>query len=452
MMDLSKTVLIVDDDQFILDMMKELLSTKSVRVITAGDGVEGFAQFINEKPDIVFTDLKMPNKDGIALLEDIMKRDAEANVIVFTSFGSVDSAVEAMKKGAYDYITKPFDLDKITYLIDRIFKSEEVESENRFLKDQLEKLYGFDNFIGQSNQIQKVFKQIQQVQKVSSTVLITGESGTGKELVANAIHYSGPRKGKPFVKINCASLPESIIESELFGHEKGAFTSAHTRRIGRFELANGGTIFLDEIGDIPASVQIKLLRILENKEFERLGGNDTLKTDIRLITATNRDLEKAVKEGKFREDLFYRLNVIRIYLPTLRERQEDIPLLANFFTAKYANEMNKIVDKISNKAMKRLQSYPWPGNVRELENTIERAVVFCKRKTLDVHDLPSSVTFKDDDAFIVMNLPSYSLGNAEKVLLKKVLLLTNWNLKKSAELLNISRGTLYSKIEKYNLK
>ena len=452
MMDLSKTVLVVDDDQFILDMMKELLSTKSVRVITAGDGVEGFAQFINEKPDIVFTDLKMPNKDGIALLEDIMKRDAEANVIVFTSFGSVDSAVEAMKKGAYDYITKPFDLDKITYLIDRIFKSEEVESENRFLKDQLEKLYGFDNFIGQSNQIQKVFKQIQQVQKVSSTVLITGESGTGKELVANAIHYSGPRKGKPFVKVNCASLPESIIESELFGHEKGAFTSAHTRRIGRFELANGGTIFLDEIGDIPASVQIKLLRILENKEFERLGGNDTLKTDIRLITATNRDLEKAVKEGKFREDLFYRLNVIRIYLPTLRERQEDIPLLANFFTAKYANEMNKIVDKISNKAMKRLQSYPWPGNVRELENTIERAVVFCKRKTLDVHDLPSNVTFKDDDAFIVMNLPSYSLGNAEKVLLKKVLLLTNWNLKKSAELLNISRGTLYSKIDKYSLK
>ena len=451
-MDLSKTVLIVDDDQFILDMMKELLSTKSVRVITAGDGVEGFAQFINEKPDIVFTDLKMPNKDGIALLEDIMKRDAEANVIVFTSFGSIDSAVEAMKKGAYDYITKPFDLDKITYLIDRIFKSEEVESENRFLKDQLEKLYGFDNFIGQSNQIQKVFKQIQQVQKVSSTVLITGESGTGKELVANAIHYSGPRKGKPFVKINCASLPESIIESELFGHEKGAFTSAHTRRIGRFELANGGTIFLDEIGDIPASVQIKLLRVLENKEFERLGGNDTLKTDIRLITATNRDLEKAVKEGKFREDLFYRLNVIRIYLPTLRERQEDIPLLANFFTAKYANEMNKIVDKISNRAMKRLQSYPWPGNVRELENTIERAVVFCKRKTLDVHDLPSNVTFKDDDAFIVMNLPSYSLGNAEKVLLKKVLLLTNWNLKKSAELLNISRGTLYSKIDKYSLK
>ena len=448
----KKTILVVDDDPFILEMMTELLSGESLEVITASNANEGLKKFIQKKPGIVFTDLKMPGKDGLTLMEEIFQLNTESEVILFTSFGTVDTAVEAMKKGAYDYITKPVDLNKITFLIDRIFKSDDILKENNRLKNQLERLYGCENFIGESFQIQNILKQIQQVQKVNSTVLITGESGTGKELVANALHYSGLRRGKPFVKVNCAALAESVIESELFGHEKGAFTSAHSRRIGRFELADTGTIFLDEIGDISPSVQVKLLRVLENREFQRLGGNETLKTDVRLITATNRDLESAVAERTFREDLYYRLNVICIHIPALRERPEDIPLLATHFMFEYAGKMNKNIKSISEETMEILKTYHWPGNVRELENTIERAVVFCKNKTLHPNDLPPHVTNNEDSPFIVMNLPSYSLGHAEKILLKKVLLLTKWNMKKSAEMLDISRGTLYSKIEKYDIK
>jgi DNA-binding NtrC family response regulator len=299
--------------------------------------------------------------------------------------------------------------------------------------------------------MQTVFQQIKQVAGSDSTILITGESGTGKELVANAIHYSSQRKGKPFVKVNCAALSESLIESELFGHEKGAFTSAVARRLGRFETANGGTLFLDEIGDIPPSTQIKLLRALELKEFERLGSSQTTQVDVRLITATNKDLARLVQEGRFREDLYFRLNVIHINLAPLRERKEDIPLLAKFFLDKYSVQMNKVITNLSRNAMQLMENYAWPGNIRELENAIERGVVFCRSKVLTEWDLPPQINEHSNGARLSLNLNSYSLEEAEKTLISRVLQMTLWNLKSAAAVLGISRGTLYSKIDKHKL-
>jgi len=447
----SKPILVVDDEQLILDLMKDLLKYKNIGVVVANNGKEGFICFKKYRPNIIFIDLKMPKMNGIELMEKILAEDPTVSVIIFTGGATVDTAVEAMRKGAFDYISKPIDVNEISLLVDKIVKSQTLLTEKNLLQDQLDELFGFRNFIGVSRQIRKVYEQIKQVSQTDSTVLITGDSGTGKELVANALHYSSKRKGKPYIKVNCAALPETIIESELFGHEKGSFTSAVTRRIGRFELANTGTIFLDEIGDIPISTQVKLLRVLESREFERIGGNETIKVDIRLITATNKDLEKAVKDGKFREDLYYRLNVINIKMASLAERKEDIPILAQHFLEKYATEMNKPITKISKKALKILKSYHWPGNVRELVNAIERAVVFCKGQMLTEKDLPPTIMAHAFGLSVSLNLPSYSLSLAEKTLLQKALKVTNWNLKRSANLLEISRGTLYSKIEKQNI-
>lgn len=327
-MGLQNTVLIVDDDKNLLDVMELMLSDKKdIRILTTSDSVEAHEIYLEEKPNVVFCDYVMPKMNGIELMQKILEHNPQVAVVIFTGEGTVNNAVEAMKKGAYDYITKPMDIAKMSILIDRILESQVLRQEKEVLQQQLDQLFGFKNFIGNSEQIKHVFLQIQRVSSSDSTVLISGESGTGKELVANAIHYSSSRKGKPFVKVNCAALSENLIESELFGHEKGAFTSAITKRIGRFELANGGTLFLDEIGDIPPSTQIKLLRVLETKEFERLGGNDTIKVDVRLLTATNKNLQKAVKEGSFREDLYFRLNVINIHIAPLRERKSDIALL-----------------------------------------------------------------------------------------------------------------------------
>ncbi len=448
---LKNTILVVDDDVSFLEMMKEMLAKTPVRVITCSNSKEALHLFMQERPQVVFCDYLMPGMNGIELMEKILQHDPHADVIIFTGAGSINNAVEAMKKGAYDYIAKPMDLGRITPLIERIFESQALREEKEILEGQLDQLFGFKNFIGNSEQIRHVLKQVRQVSSSNSTVLITGESGTGKELVANAIHYSSTRKGKPFIKVNCAALSESLIESELFGHEKGAFTSAMAKRIGRFELANGGTLFLDEIGDIPQSTQIKLLRVLELKEFERLGGNETLKVDVRLITATNKDLKKAVEEGTFREDLYFRLNVINLKLAPLRERISDIPLLANHFLEKYSSQMNKRISRISAKTMKLLESYSWPGNVRELQNAIERAVVFCQNDVLTEEDLPSNINAQASGYSITLNLPSYKLDDVERMLLYKVLQLKKWNLKHAAETLAISRGTLYSKIDKHNI-
>ena len=448
----AKPILVVDDEKLMLDFMKDLLLAKQMNVVAADNVDDGLKLYKNYQPYIFFLDLNMPKMNGIEFMEKILENDPNVSVIIFTGDAAIDTAVEAMRKGAYDYISKPVDIKKISLVIDRIIKSQTLLREKNILQDQLDELFGFRNFVGVSPQIRKVYDQIKQVSPTDSTVLITGDSGTGKEIVANALHYSSKRKGKPYIKVNCAALPETIIESELFGHEKGAFTSAVSRRIGRFELADGGTIFLDEIGDIPVSTQVKLLRVLEAREFERIGGNDTIKVDIRLITATNRDLEKAVKEGKFREDLFYRLNVINITMAPLVERKEDIPVLAQHFLKKYATEMNKPISKISKKAINILQSYSWPGNVRELVNAIERSVVFCKGKILSEKELPQNIKVHATGLSVGLALPSFSLAQAEKSLIGKVLEKTNWNLKHSAELLEISRGTLYSKIEKHHLK
>ncbi|MBC8181033.1 sigma-54-dependent Fis family transcriptional regulator [candidate division KSB1 bacterium] len=448
----AKPILVVDDDKLMLDFMRDLLLSKQMNVVTADNVDDGLINYFNYKPFIVFLDLNMPKMNGIELMEKILEQDPNVSVIIFTGESSIEPAVEAMRKGAYDYVSKPVEIKKITLVIDRIIQSQTFLRERNILQEQLDELFGFRNFIGVSPQIKKVYEQIKQVSQTDSTVLITGDSGTGKEIVANALHYSSKRKQNPYIKVNCAALPETIIESELFGHEKGAFTSAVSRRIGRFELANGGSIFLDEIGDIPVSTQVKLLRVLEARDFERLGGNETIKVDIRLITATNRNLEKAVKEGKFREDLYYRLNVINIKMAPLIERKEDIPILANHFLNKYAAEMNKSITKFSKKAMDILQSYPWPGNVRELVNAIERSVVFCKGKILTEKELPPNINAQATGLSVGLNLPSFSLAEAEKSLISKVLEKANWNLKHSAELLQISRGTLYSKIERHEIQ
>ncbi len=448
----SKPILVVDDDDLMLALMRDKLKTQKMEVVVAEDGHQGIEIFEKHQPKIVFIDLNMPKMNGIELMEKILEEDPSVSVIIFTGDATIDTAVEAMRKGAYDYMPKPIDIKKISLIIERIQKSQNILEEKKIYQEQLDQLFGFRNFIGVSESIRKVFDQIKQVANTDSSVLITGDSGTGKELVANALHYSSKRKGKPYIKVNCAALPETIIESELFGHEKGAFTSAVARRIGRFELADGGTVFLDEIGDIPTSTQVKLLRVLESREFERIGGNETIKVDIRLITATNRNLEQLVKESKFREDLYYRLNVINIQMAPLVERKEDIPVLANHFLKKYATEMNKPIKSISQKAMAILESYSWPGNVRELANTIERSVVFCKGKMLTEKDLPSNIMAHASGCPVSLELPSYSLAKAEKRLIYKVLKETHWNIKNAAKLLEVSRGTLYSKIDKHQLK
>lgn len=448
---MSKKILVVDDEKSLLVMMKDMLAQKEAEVITTPDSEEAYEIFLKERPEIIFCDYKMPKMNGIQLMEKILEHNPLVAVVIITGMNDVHLAVEAMRKGAYDYILKPMDIGKILPLIDRIIESQNIREEKKVFEDQIDQLFGFKNFVGNSEQIRHVYEQINRVAASASTVLITGESGTGKELVANAIHYTSNRKGKPFIKVNCAALSESLIESELFGHERGAFTSAHAKRIGRFELADTGTLFLDEIGDIPSSTQIKLLRVLEFKEFERLGGNETIKVDVRLITATNKDLQKAVKEGHFREDLYFRLNVINIKNSPLRERKGDISLLAYHFLEKYSSQMNKRINRISKNTLKTLEAYPWPGNVRELENAIERAVVFCQGGVLTEDELPPNIKAEASGFTISLNLPSYKLAEAEKIIIEKVLSMTRWNLKSAAEILGISRGTLYSKIEKHKL-
>ncbi|RPI00219.1 MAG: sigma-54-dependent Fis family transcriptional regulator [Calditrichaeota bacterium] len=448
---MESKVLIIDDEVELLELLRLMVSNKKVQVFTARDSEQALQIFHSEKPTIVFCDYLMPKMDGIELMERFLAIDPEVDVVIFTGVGSVDSAVKAIKMGAYDYVTKPMDIGKISMIIDRIIESQNLKHEKQILQEKLTQIYGFDNFVGRSEKMQSVFHQIKQVAGSDSTILITGESGTGKELVANAIHYSSQRKGKPFVKVNCAALSESLIESELFGHEKGAFTSAVARRLGRFETANGGTLFLDEIGDIPPSTQIKLLRVLELKEFERLGSSLTTQVDVRMITATNKDLARLVQEGRFREDLYFRLNVIHINLSPLRERKEDIPLLAKFFLDKYSAQMNKVITSLSKNAMQLMENYAWPGNIRELENAIERGVVFCRNKVLTEWDLPPQINENSGGARLSLNLNSYSLEEAEKTLISRVLQMTQWNLKSAASTLGISRGTLYSKIDKHKL-
>lgn len=393
----------------------------------------------------MLVDIKMPKMYGLELLEIVKNIDPDCIVIIITAYASVPSAVQALKNGAFDYVTKPIDPDELSHLIQNAIKQKMLKAENIAMKTSIDEMLNLEGLIGESPEMKKVFELIKIVAPQDTTVMIRGESGTGKELIARAIHMNSPRRYYPINPVNCGAFTETLLENELFGHEKGAFTGAQYRRKGKIEMANGGTLFLDEVGSVSPKMQVELLRVLESKQFTRVGGNEIVKVDFRLISATNENLEKLVEEGKFREDLYYRLNVFTIYVPPLRERRTDIPILANYFIQKFARQMNKPILKISDEAMEILLNHHWPGNVRELENAIERAMVVGKPPEIKPSDLPFHIeknNLVDTD----------SLEEMEKNHIARVLKKYDWNISRAATALNIDRVTLYNKIRKYGLQ
>ncbi|MDO8550137.1 MAG: sigma-54 dependent transcriptional regulator [Ignavibacteria bacterium] len=441
-------ILIVDDEKIVRESLFHWFEEEGYIVDIAESGEAALKKFDKGKFDLFLLDMKMPGMSGLELLKKIKESDPEAIVILITAFASVPTAITALKDGAYDYVTKPVDPDELAHLVRKAVEQRELKIENEQLKEKIEEIIKPDNLIGESQQMKRIFDLIYTVAPTDTTVMIRGESGTGKELVAKAIHINSKRKYFPIVTVNCGALAESLLESELFGHEKGAFTGAHFKRKGKFEMADGGTIFLDEVGSVSSKMQIELLRVIETKQFSRVGGNQLIKSDFRVITATNEPLEDLVKAGKFREDLYYRLNVFSIVVPPLRERRQDIPLLTHYFLNRFSTAMNKPIKDISKEAMDFLVKYDWPGNVRELENAIERAVVVGKDGSIKVEDLPfhvSSINFEDESG-------DKSLSAFEKIYILKVLNENNWNISRSAHILEIDRVTLYNKINKYGLR
>ena len=439
-------ILVVDDEAIIRESLRDWLSDVGYQVLTAEDGFQALKIIEKEKPGIAIVDLVMPGMDGIELLKRAKEISPSIEVIIITAYGSIPTAITAMKEGAYDYIEKPFCPEKVELLIDRLVEHQGLIEENISLHQKLEGRYRFENIIAKSPKMQQVIEVIKVVAKSNATMLITGESGTGKELVARAIHSQGYRKDKPFIAVSCAALPESLLESELFGHEKGAFTGAYAQRRGKFEIANRGTLFLDEIGEMSANIQVHLLRVLEEKEFTRVGGNELIKVDVRVISATNKDMKKAVASGQFREDLYYRLNVVTIELPPLRERKEDVPLLAQHFLKKSAVENQKEITGFSPEATDFLLKYDWPGNVRELENAIERAVILAKNSYIDAVDMPQ------ENLLLAHSAPAgKSLEEVERGHILNILKESGGNYSKAARILGISRITLYNKAKAYGL-
>jgi two-component system NtrC family response regulator/two-component system response regulator HydG len=447
------TILYVDDDKtlqktFFRVMQKE----KKFQIVTASTGIEALQLLQTTPTDVVFTDIKMPEMDGLTLLRKIREQYPEIFVVAITGYGSIEDAVHAMKLGAYDYLQKPFDFYLIKMLVKEIVRHRQIIKASVVKPEDQRKQYRFENIIGQDRKMFKIYEMINAVAKTSASVLITGESGTGKELIAEAIHYRSNRRSKPFHRVNCAALTESIINSELFGHEKGAFTGADTQKIGLFEKANEGTLFLDEIGDIPLQTQVSLLRVLETGTFQWVGGIQTIRINTRILCATNQDLSGAIQDKRFREDLFYRINVVSIDVPPLRERNLDIPLLALYFMEKYSQENARNIKGISKSAIKILNQYHWPGNVRELGNVIKHALIFCKTNKIQPANLPDSIKQTFQTKKFRLTLTSPSLPLAEATLIQRVLNENHWNLKQTAMDLEIARGTLYSKIKKYRLK
>ncbi len=385
------TVLIVDDERNYLLVLSELLSEEGYEVVTAEGGLRGLECIEESDFDVVITDMKMPGMDGMEFLERVKLRLPDTPVVMMTAFGSVEKAVEAMRKGAFDYILKPFKNEELKLTIVKAIDHYHLVRQNRQMARELQGKYHFGNIIGKSSKMQRIFELIEKVAPTKATVLITGDSGTGKELIARAIHYNSPRNEQPFISVNCGALPENLLESELFGHEKGAFSGAVNQRKGRFELAHEGTLFLDEISEMSFPLQVKLLRILQEMEFERVGGSHTLKVDVRMVAASNRNLKEEAANGRFRSDLYYRLNVVHVHLPSLKERKDDLPLLVNHFLAKYAKEAMRESIAMSSEAMGRILDYDWPGNVRELENVIERAIILSNGQQIEIKDLPNEV-------------------------------------------------------------
>jgi DNA-binding NtrC family response regulator len=441
-------ILIVDDEKIVRESLFHWFEEEGYIVDTAEDGETALRKYENTQYDLLLVDMRMPGMSGLELLSKIKEIDRDSVIILITAFASVPTAIAALKNGAYDYVTKPVDPDELAHLVKKALEQRALKIENIQLKEKIEEIIRPDNLIGECYQMKKIYELVQTVAPTDTTVMIRGESGTGKELVAKAIHINSKRKYFPIIPVNCGALAESILESELFGHEKGAFTGAQYRRKGKFEMADGGTIFLDEIGSVSPKMQIELLRVIETKQFNRVGGNELIKSDFRIIIATNEPLEELVKAGKFREDLYYRLNVFTIVIPPLRERRDDIPMLVNFFLNKFTTVMNKPINSVSKEAMDFLINYEWPGNVRELENAIERAVVVGKTSAILVDDLPfhvSSAHLDSDDG-------SKSLSSVEKKYILKVLNDNRWNISRSAQVLEIDRVTLYNKINKYSLR
>ena len=446
-------ILIVDDEANARTALAELLGEEGYECETASDGRKALALLPSFDPDVVLTDLKMPGLDGIGLLEKGREAVPHASFVVMTAFGTIDTAVEAIKKGAENYLTKPLDLDALSALVERALEKATLRREMTQLRQELHRKFSFDNILGNHPSMQRVLKMVAQVAPSRATVLIHGESGTGKELIAAAIHHNSPRADKPFVRLNCASLAETLLESELFGHERGAFTGAVGRRAGRFEQADGGTLFMDEVSEIPPGVQVKLLRFLQEKELERVGGNETITVDVRVVAATNRDLKQAVAEGRFREDLYYRLDVVQIDVPPLRARKSDIPLLASAFLRKYAEENQKAIEGFSDEALRSILAYPWPGNVRELENAIERAAVMAEGTRIEPGDLPStaSPSHPGGATDLSMLVPGLSMAELERMAILQTLESTAGNTQKAAELLDISRRKIQYRLKEWGM-
>jgi two-component system response regulator AtoC len=448
-------ILVVDDEPGMLEMLSRSLGDEGYRVLTVDRGEGALAKVREEKPEVVLLDIRMPGMDGIETLGRIRQFDKESSIIILTAYGSMDTVVEAMKLGAYDYITKPFDLEGLKSLIKGVLEAKRLARKVAPPK-RLEERYKLENIVGKNPRMFEVYKRIGRVVDNKATVLIRGETGTGKELVARAIHFNGILREGPFVAVDCASLPEDLLESELFGHEKGAFTGAITKKLGKFELASGGTLFLDEIGNLNLATQAKLLRALQEKKIERVGGTKPIKIEVRIIAATHRDLEKAVREGSFREDLYYRLNVVLINLPPLRERKDDIPLLVEHFLRRYRSESQGRLKYVPLKTMDLLMRYDWPGNVRELENVIERAVVMGKGDAILAEDLPLEIRKTSNLSHLTLPSGRFSLkervGQLEKELILNALKETHWVQTKAAKLLGISRRIIKYKMEKYGIK
>ena len=447
-------VLVVDDDRAMCQLLFDLLREDGYAVELAHDGESAIEKHRTSRFDLTITDMMMPKMKGIELIQRLREIDSGAPVLLITAFGTIESAVEAMRAGAFHYVTKPFHNDEILIQVKRALEQQRLQNELKRLRTEVQARERFQNIIGQSEAMQKVFETVAQVSDLPANLLIEGESGTGKEIIARAIHFNSSRASGPFVPVNCAAIPENLLESELFGYVRGAFTDARKDRRGLFQEANGGILFLDEIGEIPLALQAKLLRVLEDKEVRPLGANQCEKIDARVLSASNRSLEELVRTGKFRQDLFYRLNVIRIELPPLRHRREDIPLLVNHFMEKFAQDARRPVEGISPEALAALKSHEWPGNIRELEHIIERAVLLGKGATIGLDDLPPHLIARGEGAFVVNQAlaKQLTLDELEREYIGRVLESTNGNKTEAARILGVDRTTLYRKLEEYKLK
>ena len=449
---MKATVLLAEDDTVIREGIASALRQDQFEVRAVPNGTEALRDFLDEPADVVVADVKMPGLSGIALLDQVRAAQPDTIFILVTAFGSIDSAVEAVKKGAYDYLTKPIHLDRLSLLIRKALRARDLGRENEELRRQLGERSSLRNIVGRSSKMLALLGAVERVAATDATVLVHGESGTGKELIAQALHFAGKRARGPFVGVSCAALPESLLEDELFGHERGAFTGADRQKAGRFELAHGGTLFLDEIGDVSPATQAKLLRVLEERSFQRVGGTETVRTDVRLVAATNKDLDKLVDQGTFRADLYYRVKVVTLRIPPLRERAEDVPLLVNHFLLQFNERHGKTIRALDGPAMRILGAYPWPGNVRELRNCVEEMVVLARGDVLTVMDLPPPLAGFDLSRHTFTIQAGAPLSEIERKAILHTLHLVSGNKRKAADLLGIGVATLYRKMEEYGLE